>query len=80
MKKGMMLLGVAAVVLGACAQVDTSDKDHAWVERTYRTGSNLPTKHSPEGDGVQSISKDDMDRMRNSSSNVPQGFSLPGPK
>ncbi|HEX4334130.1 MAG TPA: hypothetical protein VH040_18475 [Usitatibacter sp.] len=78
--KRMMLLGMAAVVLGACAQVDTSDPDHAWVERTYRTGSNLPSKHSAESDGVTSVSKEDMDKARDSSQSVPRGFNLPGPK
>ncbi|HXF77551.1 MAG TPA: hypothetical protein VN598_01700 [Usitatibacter sp.] len=72
--KRMMLLGMAALVLGACAQVDTSDPDHAWVERTYRTGSNLPSKHSPEADGVSAMSKEDMDRARDSSLNVPATF------
>ena len=76
--KRMVLLAMAGVVLGACAQVDTSDPDHAWVERTYRTGSNLPSKHSPSGDGVATVSKDDLDRSRNSSLNVPQSFNLPG--
>ena len=76
--KRMVLLAMAAVVLGACAQVDTSDKDHAWVERTYRTGSNLPTKHAPNADGVETVSKEDMDRARDSSLNVPRSFSLPG--
>jgi len=76
--KRMVLLAMAAVVLGACAQVDTSDKDHAWVERTYRTGSNLPSKHAPNADGVATVSKEDMDRARDSSLSVPQSFNLPG--
>lgn len=74
----MVLLAMAALVLGACAQVDTSDKDHAWVDRTYRTGSNLPTKHAPNGDGVATVSKEDLDRARDSSLSVPQSFNLPG--
>jgi hypothetical protein len=77
MKKAL-LLGIAAAILGACAQVDTNDKDHQWVERTYRTGSNLPTKHSPAADGVTTTSAEDVDKMRNSSLNVPQSFNLPG--
>jgi len=76
--KRMVLLAMAALVLGACAQVDTSDKDHAWVERTYRTGSNLPSKHAPNADGVATVSKEDMDRARDSSLSVPQSFNLPG--
>lgn len=78
MMNRIVLLGLAAAVLGACAQVDTSDADHAWVERTYRTGTNLPTKHSPAADGVATISKQDLDRARDSSLNVPQNFNLPG--
>jgi hypothetical protein len=77
MKKAL-LLGIAAAVLGACAQVDTNDKDHQWVERTYRTGSNLPTKHSPVADGVTTTSGEDVEKMRNGSLNVPQSFNLPG--
>jgi len=77
MKKAM-LLGMAALVLGACAQVDTADPNHAWVERTYRTGSNLPSKHAPNADGVATVSKEDMDRARDSSLSVPQSFNLPG--
>ena len=74
----MMLLGLAALVLGGCVEAQTADADHAWVDRTYRTGSNLPTKHAPNGDGVATMSKDDLDRARNSSLNVPQSFNLPG--
>ena len=75
--KRMLLLGLAGVVLGACAEVNTADPDHAWVERTYRTGTNLPTKHSPAADGVATVSKEDLDRARDSSLNVPQSFNLP---
>ena len=77
--KRTMLLGLAALVLGACAsEVNTADADHAWVERTYRTGTNLPTKHSPAADGVSTVSKADLDRTRDSSLSVPQSFNLPG--
>jgi hypothetical protein len=73
MKKAM-LLGMAALVLGACAQVDTADPNHAWVERTYRTGSNLPSKHA---DGVSTMSQEDVERMRNSSSSIPPSYIPP---
>lgn len=72
--KNTLLLALAAAILGACAQVDTNDKDHEWVERTYRTGSNIPSKHSPTADGVSTMSKEDMDRARDSSLNVPSSF------
>ena len=75
--KRAILLGAAALILGACAQLDTSDPQHAWVDRTYRTGSNLPTKHSPAGDGVASMSREDVDRARDSSLSVPQTFKVP---
>jgi hypothetical protein len=69
---------MAALFLGACAEVKTADGDQAWQDRTYRTGSNLPTKHAPNQDGVATMSKEDMDRARDSSLAVPQGFKLPG--
>jgi hypothetical protein len=69
-----LLLALAATILSACVEVDSNDKDHEWVERTYRTGSNIPAKHSPEGDGVSTMSKEDLDRARDSSLNVPATF------
>jgi len=70
----VLLLGIAATVLGACAQLDNSDPNQQWVDRTYRTGSNLPTKHAPNADGVSTMSKEDVDKARDSSQSVPQTF------
>ena len=77
--KRAILLAVSGLVLGACAaQLDTAEQDQAWQERTYRTGSNIPAKHAPNQDGVATMSKEDMDRARDSSLSVPQSFKLPG--
>ncbi|HLX25197.1 MAG TPA: hypothetical protein VKR38_17745 [Usitatibacter sp.] len=67
--KQLIILAIAAGLLSACVEADTKDaKNKEWVERSYRTGSNIPSKHTAGEDGVTSVSKDDMDRMRNGSS------------
>ena len=76
--KRFIFLAVAAGILSACVDADpktAQDKD--WQDRTYHTGSNIPSKHTASQDGVTSVSKDDMDRIRNGSSgNIP---SVPAP-
>jgi len=62
--KARMLVGVAALVLGACAQIDGSGTGKEWTERTYRTGSNIPSKNSPEAEGVGVMTRDDVDKWR----------------
>ena len=60
------LIAIAAtLVVAGCVEVDPNYKDNdGWVEKTYRTGSNIPTKTSPQADGVNVMSKDDYDRWR----------------
>ena len=74
--KKVLLLIAAGTILGACAQVDTSGKDREFVEKTYRTGSNIPAKSSAPNagsDAVSTASGQDVDNMRNSSLSVPKG-------
>lgn len=77
--KQVIFLAVAAGLLGACVEADTKEaQNKEWQERTYRTGTNIPSKHTATEDGVTSIDKDDMDRIRNGSSGVTP--SMPAPR
>jgi hypothetical protein len=81
--KGVLLAAVAATMLAACATAETSttgDKDK-FVERHYRTGSNLPIKgdSTPEGDGVTAVSGDDYQNAKNTSSSA-GAPSMPAPR
>jgi hypothetical protein len=78
--KRLIILAVAAGVLNACVEADTKDGQKGeWVERTYRTGSNIPSRHTSGEDGVTSVSKDDMDRIRNGSSGAAPTMPAPPP-
>ena len=62
------LAAIALTLFAAgCADVTTIDPEHEYVEKTYRTGSNIPTKSNPQADGVQTMSRDDYETWRNSS-------------
>ena len=79
MKKTLLLIAAGAI-LGACAQVDTTGKEHEFVEKTYRTGSNIPARSSAPNAGSDAVSTatgQDVDNMRNSSLSVPKGFGAP---
>jgi hypothetical protein len=70
------LLAAAALVVAGCANMENASKDNGeYVERYYRTGSNIPTKTSPQADGVQVMTKDEVDKwqMERSPSGVPCG-------
>ena len=77
--KRLILVAVMAGFLGACAEETTKTaQEKDWVDRTYRTGTNIPTKHT-QGDGVATVSKDDMDRIRNGSSGATPSMPAPPP-
>ena len=77
--KSTFPLVLAALVLAACASEETSTTgSKGWVEREYRTGSNIATHRAPANDGVETMSKDDVDRVRNSSLNP--GVAIPPPR
>ncbi len=62
------LAAIALTLFAAgCADVTAIDPDKEYVEKTYRTGSNIPTKSNPQADGVQTMNKDDYEYWRNSS-------------
>jgi hypothetical protein len=75
MTRRLMVIASLLVVAGCVDANPDLNGDHEYVERTYRTGSNIPTKSSPQADGIQVMNKDDVDRMRIQS--VPQGFCNP---
>jgi len=55
---GRLVCGALLVTMFGCVDAPVvADKDHEWVERTYRTGSNIPSKTSPQADGVQVMNK-----------------------
>jgi hypothetical protein len=78
--KQLIILAIAAGLLSACVESDVKDAQNKdWVERTYRTGSNIPSKHTSAEDGVSAVNKDDMDRIRNGSSGAtPNMPTMPG--
>ncbi len=79
--KRLIFLAVAASILTACVDADTktADKDKDWVDRTYRTGSNIPSKHTASQDGVTSATKDEMEQVQRGSSGAPPAMPAPMP-
>ena len=71
MMKRVIFLGIVAGLLAACADTAPSTDAKEWQERTYHTGSNLPSKHSAKADGVTSVDKDTLDMIRQGSSGAP---------
>jgi hypothetical protein len=76
--KKVLSLAIAACALSACATTGESN-DGPIVEKQYRTGSNLAVRHSSQADGVTTVSKEDMDRARDSSLNAGAGIPAPRP-
>jgi len=64
--KARLLVCAVTLLAAGCVELDhgASDKD-GWVDRTYRTGSNIPRKSSPQADGVAVVNKDEVDAWRN---------------
>ncbi|HTS84804.1 MAG TPA: hypothetical protein VMG61_06835 [Usitatibacter sp.] len=78
--KRLLLLAVAAGLLAGCVESDLKDANNKeWQERTYRTGSNIPSRHAASDDGVATASKDDLDRIRNGSSGGAPSLPMPAP-
>jgi hypothetical protein len=78
--KRLIFLAVAACSLSACIDADPKlAQDKEWQDRTYHTGSNIPSKHTASQDGVTSVSKDDMDRIQHGSSGGAPSMPAPRP-
>jgi hypothetical protein len=75
--KSLLIAAVVASALAGCATPDATTGEPI-VEKEYRTGSNLPVKRSSSGDGVTTMSKEDLERARDSSLNA--GSQMPMPK
>ncbi|MGZ5041757.1 MAG: hypothetical protein ACXWG1_07915 [Usitatibacter sp.] len=77
--KKVLLLACASFVasLAGCATTETGS-DAPFVEKQYRTGSNLAVRRSSAADGVTTVSKEDLDRARESS--LDAGRAMPAPR
>ena len=69
------LLAVATLALAGCATQQSANSDEPYVEREYRTGSNIAAKRTPYADGVKTMSQEEIDRLgdRNLGNVAPMG-------
>ncbi len=59
------LLAIAAILVAGCTEMEAANKDKGeYVEKYYRTGTNIPTKSSPQADGVQVMTREEVDRWQ----------------
>ena len=77
MKRVLLAIAIAAIV-GGCASSDVNTPDKQYVERDYRTGSNIAVKRGHAADGVTTMSGEDVENARNSSLN--SGAQMPPPR
>ena len=79
MKKELLLaVAFAASVLAGCA-ASQEGNNLPVVEKQYRTGSNLAVRHSSTADGVTTVSKEDLERARESSMDAGRSMPMPRP-
>jgi hypothetical protein len=71
---------VAGILLGGCAAPDAITSTESPSTREYPTGSNIPRKSNakassniPMGEGVRVHSREDLERMQNSTSSPVKG-------
>jgi hypothetical protein len=77
--KRVSLLAFATLALAGCAMQDSANTNsEPYVEREYRTGSNIAAKHSPYADGVRTMSKDEIDRLGDTNLNQVAPVMAPG--
>lgn len=79
MKKELLLAAaaVASALAGCAASQEGNNLPVA--EKQYRTGSNIAVRHSSAADGVTTVSKEDLDRARDSSLDAGRGMPTPRP-
>ena len=70
-------LFVAAVALAGCAPLENTADGGGYVEKEYRTGSNIPVHSGSAPSGVSSATGDDVEKARNSSINAGPSVPLP---
>jgi hypothetical protein len=68
MRVSLLAAVVAALALEGCAATAPASADkEPYVEREYRTGSNIAAKRTPYADGVRTMSRDDIERLGDTS-------------
>jgi len=70
--KARLLVCTLTLLSAGCVELTHDGEKDGWVDRTYRTGSNIPRKSSPQADGVSVVNKEDVDTWR--SANNPPGI------
>ena len=63
MRVSLLAAVVAALALEGCAAVPAGTDNEPYVEREYRTGSDIAAKRTPYADGVKTMSRDDIERL-----------------
>ncbi len=79
MRVSLLAAVVAALALEGCATTpaDSADKEQ-YVEREYRTGSNIAAKRTPYADGVKTMSRDEIERLGERNLNNAAPLMAPG--
>ncbi len=75
MRVSLLAAVVAALALEGCATTADSTSKEPYVEREYRTGSNIASKRTPYADGVRTMSRDEIERL--GESNMGSGPMVP---
>ena len=64
-----MLLCLVACAIAGCA-TDGSDKDQAYAEKTYRTGSNIAVSRTHAADDASTVTPEEFERARDAARRV----------
>jgi hypothetical protein len=75
MRVSLLAAVVAMLALEGCATTADSTSKEPYVEREYRTGSNIAAKRTPYADGVRTLSRDEIERL--GESNMGSGPMIP---
>jgi hypothetical protein len=75
MRVSLLAAVVATLALEGCATTADSTGKEPYVEREYRTGSNIASKRTPYADGVRTMSRDEIERLGDS--NMGSGPMIP---
>ena len=65
--RALFVFAVAIAIAGCAAD---GGNDQAFVEKTYRTGSNIAVTRTPAGDGVTTVAPEDFERARDAAKRV----------
>ena len=67
--KGNLSLLLLLCCVAGCATDGAGDADRVFVEKPYRTGSNIPVSRTHAGDEARTASGEDLERARDGSAN-----------